>query len=597
VRTDTLASALATAAAADNGRGLRFLDREERETRVDWPAVHARASRVAGGLVARGVRRGDTVAIVLPTCPAFFDAFFGAVLAGAIPVPLYPPVRLGRLAEYHARTTAMLRATRARIVLTDARTWRILGETAALARPDLGVVDVAGVDDAPLAFPLVPDSLAVVQFSSGTTVDPKPVALSHRQVLANAGAILDSVARSDADQDGVTWLPLYHDMGLVGCVFVALLRAGNLTLIGPEQFITRPALWLRALSRTGAVISPAPNFAYALCVDRIADADLDGVDLSRWRYALNGAEPVSPATLRRFVTRFARWGLRPEALTPVYGLAEASLAVTFSALDAPFRTTRFDRDALGDGRVVPSADGVELVSVGTPLPGTELDVPADRVGVVRVRGPSVMTGYLHQPERTAAVLVNGWLDTGDLGFLHEGELYLTGRAKDLLILRGRNHAPHEIEQAVDRVEGVRTGCAAAVAWRPEDAEEEQLVVFVELRDAENEALRGSRGGAAPPGGALRGEAPPPEPRTLEHHALADRCAAAVLEATGLLPALVVLLAPGTLPRTSSGKIRRGEALRRWLAGELVPPDQVTAWMLAGALAKGTLAHWRTRLGS
>ncbi|MFN7145984.1 MAG: FAD-dependent monooxygenase, partial [Myxococcota bacterium] len=283
-----------------------------------------------------------------------------------------------------------------------------------------------------------------------------------------------------------------------------------------EVFIGRPALWLRALGRTGAIISPAPNFAYALCVDRVTDAEMDGVDLSRWRYALNGAEPVSPATLRRFVDRFGRWGLRREALTPVYGLAEASLAVTFSTLDAPFRTVRFDRDALADGRAVPAPDGVELVSVGTPLPGTAVDAPVDRVGPVRVSGPSLMRGYLHQPERTAAVLRDGWLDTGDLGFLHGGELFLTGRAKDVLILRGRNHAPHEIEQAVDIVEGVRAGCAAAVAWRPEDAEEERLVVFVEVREGPGAGGGGGGGGGrgrgeGEGGGGWGGAAPPQRP--------------------------------------------------------------------------------------
>ena len=583
----TLGAALAAAAAANNQQGLRFVDRHERETRVDWAEVYTRARHAAGGLVARGIRPGDTVGIVLPTGPAFFDAFFGAVLAGAVPVPLYPPVRLGRLAEYHARTAAMLTAARCRILLADSRTWRILGETVALARPELGAVDVAEVTGPPLSYtPLsdarTPDDLAFVQFSSGTTHEPKPVALQHRAVIANAGAILGAIVDTDADKAGVSWLPLYHDMGLVGAVFVALLRAGDLTLLGPEVFIGRPALWLRALGRTGAIISPAPNFAYALCVDRIADSELDGVDLSRWRYALNGAEPVSPGTLRRFVDRFAKWGLRPEALTPVYGLAEASLAVTFSALDEPFKTTRFDRAALSEGRAVENADGVELVSVGTPLPGMAVDVPVGMVGPVKVRGPSLFAGYLHQPERTAEVLVDGWLDTGDLGFLHRGELYLTGRAKDVVILRGQNHAPHEIEQAVDGVEGVRTGCAAAVAWLPEGAEGEQLLVFVEIKAEIVQAPWMSQrpeAGVSP----LSGD-------------VADRCAAAVLAATGLDPALVVLLTPGTLPRTSSGKIRRGEALRRWLVGELLPPEEVNAWRLAGALAKGTIAHWRTRLG-
>ena len=559
----TLGERLERAAGMGEGQGLRFVDRAERETRVDWPEVFARAQRVAGGLHERGVRPGDTVAIVLPTGIDFFDAFFGALLAGAVPVPLYPPVRLGRLAEYHARTVAMLGAARARILLTDTRLWRILGETVRHASLPLGCVLTADVRGAPLVRAAAPHDLAMVQFSSGTTVDPKPVALSHANVLSNVRAITAFIVAADGTAEaGVNWLPLYHDMGLIGCVFPALCLPGSLTLLGPELFIGRPALWLRTLGRTRATVSPAPNFAYGLCVDRVTDAEMEGVDLSHWRLALNGAEPVSPATLRRFVARFSRWGLRPEALTPVYGLAEASFAVTFSDWRTPFRTVRFDRAALAEGRAEPDDAGTELVSVGPPLPGVEIDVPVDRVGPVRVRGPSVMAGYLHQPERTAATVVDGWLDTGDLGFLHEGELYLAGRAKDVVILRGRNHAPHEIEQAVDAVEGVRTGCAAAVAWRPEDAEEEQLVVFVEART-------GTEG-------------------------LADRCRDAVLEATALLPALVVVLAPGTLPRTSSGKIRRAETLRLWLAGELVPPEQVGPWMLAGALARGTLAHWRVR---
>ncbi len=570
---DTLASALVRAARV-RGRGLRFWDRSEQETRLDWADVLDRAARVAGGLRERGIRPGDTVALVFPTGPAFFDGFFGAVLAGAVPVPLYPPVRLGRLDEYHARTAAMLGAVQARMVLCEARTWRVLGVSVAAARPPLGAVDIADVRGPAHVAEGSPEDLAFVQFSSGTTVDPKPVALSHGAVIANVRAILSLIIRSDADQDGVSWLPLYHDMGLVGCVFTALLRGGNLTLLAPEQFLARPASWLRAISRTRSLISPAPNFAYALCVDRIADADLDGVDLSSWRYALNGAEPVSPATLRRFVDRFARWGLRREALTPVYGLAEASLAVTFSAVDEPFSSRRFDRTALSEGRVLEAVDGVELVSVGRPLPETRVEAPVDRIGPVRVSGPGLMTGYLHQPERTAAVYAGGCLDTGDLGFLHEGELFLTGRARDLIILRGRNHSPHEIEQAVDAVPGVRTGCAAAVSWRPEAAEHEQLVVFVEVRSDGSGGL----------------------PEAAPDSGIAEMCAKAILAATGLDPTLVVPLAPGSLPRTSSGKIRRGEALRRWVAGELSPPDAVNAWTLAGALAKGTLAHWRSSFG-
>lgn len=562
----TLGAALRRAAAEGAGQGLVFLDKREAETRLGWGDLYARAQAFAGGLRGRGVLPGETVAIILPTGAGFFDAFFGTLLAGAIPVPLYPPVRLGRLDEYHARTTAMLRAAHARLLVTDDRLWRILGET--VRRSDTACVRGDDVVAAGRASPVhtesAPTDIAMVQFSSGTTVDPKPVALSHANVLANVKAILGLVLEVDDHHSraGVSWLPLYHDMGLIGCVFPALVQPGSLTLIPPELFIARPALWLRALGRTGAVVSPAPNFAYALCVDRVKDEEMDGVDLSNWRLALNGAEPVSPATLHRFVNRFARWGLRPEALTPVYGLAEASLAVTFTPPRSPFRTQRFDRGALGRGEVVVEPDGVELVSVGKPLPGVEVRAPLDHVGPVLVKGPSVMHGYFHQPERTAATIVDGWLDTGDLGFLHDGELFVTGRAKDLLILRGRNHAPHEVEQAVDTVEGVRLGCAAAVSFLPEGGDREHLVLFVEAKD--------------------------PAP------GLEQRCADAVLAATHLAVDELVLLNPGTLPRTSSGKIRRGEALRLYQIGELRPPKAVTPLLLAGALVRGTLGHWSKR---
>jgi acyl-CoA synthetase (AMP-forming)/AMP-acid ligase II len=558
----TLVAELERAVARAPATGLVFVDREEHEASSLWPDVHARAAAVAGGLRTRGIRPGDTVAIVLPTAPAFFEAFFGALLAGAVPVPLYPPARLGRIVEYHARTAAMITAAGARLVLTDARIGRSLEETVTRARPELGCADVSLVAGPAYVHAARPEDLALVQFSSGTTMDPKPVALSHANVLANVRAIHDVVLEAGPDivAHGVSWLPLYHDMGLIGCAFLALHHPGSLTLIPPELFVARPVLWLRALSRTRAPVSVAPNFAYQLCTERIRDEDMEGVDLGGWRLALNGAEPVSAATLRRFVARFARWGLRPEALTPVYGLAEATLAVTFSDWRRPFRTARFDRAALADGRVVPADDGVELVSVGRPLAGMDVSSPIGAVGPIRVRGPSVMTGYLHQPERTTATVVDGWLDTGDLGFLHDGELYVCGRAKDVVILRGRNHSPHEIEHAVGSVPGVWAGGAAAVGHRPEDGEDERLLVFAEARHPERD--------------------------------LARRCREAVLGATGLDAGLVVVLAPGTLPRTSSGKIRRGETLARWLAGTLVAVEAIEPWMLEGALADGTLARRR-----
>ena len=525
----------ALAAAAQGAAGLTFLDSQEGERGFPFAELYARALRTAGALRERGIRRGDKVAIVLPTCVGFMDAFFGALLAGAVPVPLYPPVRLGRLEEFHRRTARMIEVSSARIVLSNARISKFLGVAVARARPELGLRKVEQGDR--YEDEGAPGDLALIQFSSGTTVDPKPVALTHENVLANIAAIQTIIPGDDA-QAGVSWLPLYHDMGLIGCLLLAVARPGPLTLISPEVFLAKPALWLRAISKQRATLSVAPNFAYGLCVRRIRDDELTGVDLSCWRFALNGAEPVAPSVLRRFTERFAPDGFSERALMPVYGLSEASLAVTFTPAGRGPRTK-------GGAR--------ELASVGAPLPGIDVEV---RDGRIFVRGPSVMREYFGNPEATRATLHDGWLDTGDLGFVEGGELFVTGRVKDVIILRGANHAPQEFEDALDGLEGVRPGCAAAVALPAESGEE--LALLVEQS------------------GALT----------------AELVSARVVERTGIRPQAVHLLAPGTLPRTSSGKLRRAEALRQLLDGSLRPPEKVTLLHLAREAARSMLARGR-----
>jgi len=579
-----------SARAAGPDVAVRFLDRHEQPTMLSYAEILQRALGVAGALQRLGLHRGDRVALILPTGPAFYDAFFGASLAALVPVPLYPPVRLGRLDEYHTRTAAMLGACQARVVITDGQIRRILGPTIATARPELGCItlDTLGRDALQGALPDRVDDLALIQFSSGTTREPKPIRLTHRQVLANAALILDQILTSypegpELTHRGVSWLPLYHDMGLVGCVMVALLHPGELTLIPPELFVARPVVWLRAISTYGGTISPAPNFAYSLCLNRISDEEMAGIDLSSWRLALNGAEPVTPGVLRRFAERFARHGLRPEALTPVYGLAEATLAVTFTPVTRPFTTCRFQRRLLGQGTAQEAGeprgddhDTETLVSLGHPLEGFELRVVDDAgrrqgedvVGRILVRGPSVMQGYHSMPQATAAALVDGWLDTGDLGFLHRGELFLYGRAKDIIILAGRNHAPQQVEQALEGLEGLRSGCVAAVGVVPPGGDAEELVLLVE-RD------RHSR---------------------LPAKAITRSARDRVAERTGLIASRVLLLEPGTLPRTSSGKIRRAEARRLLVADALRPPRPVTALRLVGQMLRSSLAFARARWG-
>lgn len=575
---NTLVEALERAAGFPD-TGLRLLDRAERADWLSWLEIYEESRRVAGGLRQLGIQKGEPVALVFATEHSFFFAFFGVLLAGAVPVPLYPPVRLGRLEEFHVRTAGLLRSVGARLVLVSSRIRKILGQAIDRADPELGCLVLEELPSGDRSLPkVVPEDLALVQFSSGTTVDPKPVALTHRAVMAQVTSLNGFWPDTPAVRhSGVSWLPLYHDMGLIGCVFPALERPSVLTLIPPEVFVVRPAIWLRAIARYRATVSPAPNFAYGLCAEKVRDEEMDGVDLSCWRVALNGAEPVAASVLRRFAGRFSRWGFDPRALAPVYGLSEASLAVTFTPVGRGFRSCRFERQALAQrGLAVPDPDGIELVSVGRPLPGFRVSVRdragedqgEGKVGQIWVQGPSIMREYLNRPRSTAEALQDGWLDTGDLGLCFEGELFVTGRAKDVLIVRGQNHAPEELERTLSEVPGVRKGCVAAVSHRLEDGEAEEVWLFVERS-------KNSSGSAA---------------REIE-----DRCRQEVLKASGLVADRIQILEPGTLPRTSSGKIRRGETLRQYLANELAPPDAVSSLLLTRSWLRSSLAFLRWRL--
>jgi acyl-CoA synthetase (AMP-forming)/AMP-acid ligase II len=522
--------------AASTGEGVRFLERD-RETFVRYRDVLERASDVASALVDRGLGRGERVGIAVETSPDFYHAFFGILAAGAVPVSLPLPPRFGKRAGYKEEIAAMLEAAGATVVLAHRsqqsrfaaegteRAWSI-DELSSSRR------DFAGAS---------PDDLALVQLSSGTTGAPKAIGLTHRQVLANVREIIRVFFRAYPPalgyrHAGVSWLPLYHDMGLVGSVLTALAHPGPLTLLKPEEFAARPARWLEAISRYRATISAAPHFAYQFALDRIQDEELSGVDLSCWLFALDGAESVTPSTLEGFSRRFAAYGFRREALTPVYGLAEASLAVTFSDPLAPFRWKSFDRSALVErGRAIEIAGrgGQDLVSCGRALSGIEIRIageggeplPGATVGRVLVRGPSIASECLGE---------DGFLDTGDRGFLLDEELFLFGRSKEIVVLRGRSYAPEMIEQAAAGASGVKPGAVAAVS--------------ILTRGGDGLCLLAERGGDL-------GE---------DGDALAiEEIRARVVARLGVLPDRVVLLDPGSLPRTSSGKIRRLQAARRF----------------------------------
>jgi acyl-CoA synthetase (AMP-forming)/AMP-acid ligase II len=571
-RFPTLAHALR--AAVGHPSGVTFVDLSEREAFLSWGEVLSRAERAAAALAALGIRRGDRVAIVLRTEPAFLDAFLGSWLAGAVPVPLYPPVRLGRMDEYVRSTSRMLQVSGARLVVSRGAVKRLLGRAVELAGPELGCRDAEELLQGParLEGEVLPDDLALVQFSSGSTVDPKPVALTHAALSAQIDALTAAVTPGPKDAL-VSWLPLYHDMGLIGAPLGAMSYPGPLVLIPPEHFLARPALWLRAIARHGGTLSAAPSFAWAYAADRVKDEELAGLSLASWRFALDGAEQVSGEAMRRFAARFQRFGFDPAALVPVYGLSEAALAVTFGRRGRPLQGRRVDPVVLARDRIAVPGER-EIASVGTPVPGVEVEVrderghplPAGRLGRIHVRGPSLMREYLGDPAATAQALRGGWLDTADLGFVWDGELYVHGRAKDVVVVRGANHAPEEFEAALEGVPGVRPGCAVAAGFAPDGAGGEALLLLVERRKR-----------AAEP-----------------DHAIEVAVRSAVLERTGIAPHTIRVLEPGTLPRTSSGKLRRAEAARRFAAGELSPPARANALTLAVHVARSQLAYARAR---
>jgi 1-acyl-sn-glycerol-3-phosphate acyltransferase len=542
--------------------------------------IWSRGLRVAAGLAERGVEPGDRVALILPTSAEFFTTFIGILAAGCVPVPLYPPVRLNDLPAYLERELHILHSAGARVLVTDRQLLQV-GKLLKDRVPSLIAVASAELEQSePISgvARVAPDDLALIQYSSGSTGDPKGVALSHRSLIANARAIGVGLSFSPRDIP-VSWLPLYHDMGLIGTWLSPFLHGMQVAMLSPLQFLTRPERWLWAIHRYRGSISPAPNFAYDLCCRKIRDEDIEGLDLSSWRAAMNGSEPVRVETVERFCTRFARYGFRREAMMPVYGLAETSVALAFSPVLRGPRFDRIDADRFArEGRAVPtSGDGPALVfaSCGRPLVGHELrvldtsgatdeEVPERTQGRVVFRGPSSMSGYFGRPDATAAIRRGDWIDSGDLGYLADGELFVTGRSKDLIIKAGRKYHPQDIEAAIQSVEGIRKGCIVAFDI-PDPATGEAIVVLAETHEPEE-----------------------------AHPALIQAVTAAVQWQIGAPPDRVSLLRPGSLPKTSSGKLRRRQARTLYLEGAFDAPSTkarqriALAGMIAGsALRRGT----------
>jgi 1-acyl-sn-glycerol-3-phosphate acyltransferase len=565
--TQTLIEALAFHVERHANRPHIFLwQGEAQEQCITYGDLDRAARAIAHGLLQMGLAPGDRVAIMLPTEAAFFEAFYGVLYAGGVPVPIYPPFRRAQVEDHLRRQAGILRNAGARALIVGSEI-RNLGTLLFGLAVDLRHVETvaalsnSGSLEEPL--PAGPETVALIQYTSGSTGDPKGVVLTHANLLANIRAMGEAIEASSADVF-VSWLPLYHDMGLIGAWLGTLYYGAPTIIMPPLAFLADPGRWLRAIARHRATLSAAPNFAFELCCKNVRDEDMQGFDLSSLRMVVNGAEPVSPTTIARFTKRFSKLGIRPEAMAPVYGLAENSVGLAFPPVGRVPIIDRVERLALSrDGKAIPArqddATALEFVACGRPIPRHEIrivddasiEVPDRTEGRLQFKGPSATKGYFRNPQKTRALFDGEWLESDDRAYIANGDVFITGRIKDIIIKAGRNIYPHELEEVVGNVEGVRKGCVAAFPTMDEQSGTERLIVLAETRLTDPAAI----------------------------DEMKRRIAEAATALLDLPPDEVLAVPPRTVPKTSSGKIRRSAARVLYENGALAAKGRALWWQL------------------
>ncbi len=553
--------------------GYTFLDRDQQETFMSWDTLRQEAMRRAAHFRKYGLNKGDRLAMVVPDGEDFVPTFLAAVWAGLVPVPMYPPLSLGKLDSYLDTFVAICSRAEPLYLVTPGKLQQVLWSGAAKVKSLKGIITTeelkepapAGASQDPAQ--VTDDDLCFLQFTSGSTSTPKGVEVTHGSLRANAWAIMRDGLQSEEGRDrGVSWLPLYHDMGLIGFVISPLMHRIPVTFIPTMSFVRGANIWLETISRHKGTITFAPNFAYALAVKRAKPERMKEWDLSQMRVFGCGAEPINAQVMRTFVDTFKSCGLKPEALLPCYGMAEATLAISFIGLDQTLSTDvidsdRYQTDHAAEAVHVDSKKKLEFVCCGKTFPDHEVGVFDEKgtrlkdrqVGELWVKGPSVCRGYYKDPQTTERTFGGGWLRTGDLGYLVDGNVYVSGRKKDLIIVNGRNYDPQRIEWIVDDLPEVRKG--SSVAFSRPGASSEELVVVVETRTQNPDALK-------------------------------ERVSQAVTEQMQLTVADVVLCEVGSLPKTSSGKLQRAKTRQQYLDGTVGKEGTRT---LGGNAEKVTLA--------
>ena len=542
--------------AATGRRGLNFHDMRGNLARAySFNEMRGDAQAVARRLIAHGVRRQDRIALIAETGPQFAALFFGCVYAGAWPVPLPLPTSFGGRESYVAQLSVQLQSCDPRMLFFPTDLAELAGEAATAC-------GVEGADwdafaSAPESSEPLPqsntDDICYLQYSSGSTRFPHGVAVTHHALLNNLAAHSHGMELADSDRC-VSWLPWYHDMGLVGCFLSVVANQVSTDYMKTEDFARRPLAWLDIIGRAdGTVISYSPTFGYDICARRIGSQSrvADRFDLSKWRLAGNGADMIRPDVMQSFVDAFHEAGFRASSFLPSYGLAEATLAVSImppgEGIEVELVRETDLSGALPQDAGRPSRYRA-IVNCGKPVRDMLIEVreedgtalPEKAIGKVWCSGPSIMQGYFRDPEATDACMVDGWLDTGDMGYMSNGYIYIVGRAKDMIIINGKNHWPQDIEWAVEQLPGFKSGDIAAFAITTQGGEEAPAVL-VQCRTSDLEE------------------------RTRLREQIRDK----VRSVTGM-NCVVELVPPRTLPRTSSGKLSRAKARNLYLSGQIQP---------------------------
>jgi len=533
----------------DQDNFIYFMDRKRKYTKYSYADIWNEGLKYASFFKEKGIQEGEVVSVILQTSIEFIGTFLGIQMIGATPVSLYPPMGLSAMQEWLENTKEMINSVDSRYVITEKKiktfiedkgaNFTIIDSKKASRHLKKLQINLNNFQDSDLCF---------LQFSSGTTMAPSPVMISHRNAVLNAKAILNSL---DLQEDLVTvsWLPMYHDMGLVGALITSIVSGGKLILINSKDFIRKPQLWFQAISDHCANATVAPNFAYGLSVKRVTDKMMEGVTLSSLKYSLCGAEVIYKETMEKFIHKFSPYGLQEKALTPVYGMAEATLAVTFSSFDSPIKWIQVDEKKLRQKEIVESKKGIYICSVGKPIQQVSVFIKDSKgeilsekkVGRIFISGPSVTQGYYKDQKKTEKTLTGSLLDTGDEGFMHQGSLYICGRFKDTIIIRGKNYYPTVLEEAIYKLPEIREGRVSVSSIANAQKDTEELVIFAELKS---------------------------ESLLKDSQVIQQKIKEIVGLKSSLVPLFIELLSPGTLPKTSSGKIKRRQTVIQWQNNEL-----------------------------